>query len=149
MEVSVSRVVDCPREAAFGLMSNFENDHEWWTGVLETTRISSQAEGPGTRYRQRNKLLGLRFDIELEVTDWNPPSRVGFRNATGPVRFEGAYIFEPVGAGTRVTMVGSVIPRGPFRLMAPLFRWHLERVTERYFDNLKRVLDARGRALRG
>ena len=148
MESLVSRVAQCSPETAFALMSNFENDHLWWTGVITTTRISTQSDGVGTRYRQRNKLLGLRFDIEVEVTRWEPPSLIGFRNTTGPAPFEGTYTFEPVDGGTRVTLKGVVDARGLFRLAVPLFKWHLTRVTERYFDNLKRLLDARGAALR-
>ncbi|WP_437331673.1 SRPBCC family protein [Sorangium sp. So ce394] len=142
--VDISRVVACPQEVAFDYMTDPRNDPDWWESVLGTTIMSTNAHGVGTRYRQRCRLMGRRFDIDFAVTAHDRPKMFRLETSSGPVRFEAEYRFTAADGGTRVRMLAPVRADGLlFRLTGPVFRWYLLRVNERYFDNLKRILDAK------
>jgi hypothetical protein len=141
--VDVSREVACSQEVAFDYMTDPRNDPSWWESVLETRIVSTTTHGVGTMYRQRCKLMGYRFDIDFIVTAHDRPSMTRLETASGPVRFAAEYQFRAINAGTRLRMLASVSTNSPyFNLAAPIFRWYLLRINERYFDNLKRILDA-------
>jgi hypothetical protein len=147
-DIRVSRVVSAPLPEAFGYVCDLENDPDWWTGVVAVRRTSRATRGAGATYWQRNRLLGLRFPMDIEITEWDEGRRMSFRSVSRTLApFEATYLFEPVPGGTRVTMLGRAGAEGRlFRLLGALFRRYLRRLAETNFDNLKRVLDARGRA---
>ena len=144
MNVNVSRVAKCSPQTAWDLMTDPRNDPLWWKGVIDTEITSGGEHGVGTFFRQKNKLFGMTFDITFEVTEFDPPRRQVMVTRSGPTPFVAIYEFEPVDGGTRVTMSGEVAGTNLlFRAAGPVFRWHLNRVTDRYMDNLQRVLAER------
>ena len=144
--MDVSRIVDCPVEVAFDFMTDFENDPQWWTDCIEARRTSEQEIGVGTTFYEVNKTLGVRDAIEMEVTEYDRPHRMVTKTITGRTPFIATYLVSDVPGGTEVRMVAEVDGTGVFKLFGPLFKPLLARVTERHFDTLKRVLDAKGRA---
>jgi uncharacterized protein YndB with AHSA1/START domain len=144
--VDVSRVVDCPVEVAFDFMTDFENDPQWWTDCVEARRTSEQERGVGTTFYEVNKTLHVRDAIEMEVTAYERPHRMVTKTISGHTPFVATYLVREVAGGTEVRMVAEVDGTGIFRIFGPLFKPLLARVTERHFDTLKRVLDAKGSA---
>lgn len=70
--VNITRTIHCPTSEAFAYLSNFENDPQWWTGVLAAKRTSTTAQGVGTTFWQLNRLMGVRFPVTLEVIAYEP-----------------------------------------------------------------------------
>jgi hypothetical protein len=144
LHVDVSRVVACSKEVAFDHMTDPRNDPSWWESVIETRILSTTEHGVGTRYRQRCELMGLRFDVDFTVTAHDRPTMTRLETTAGPVRFTAEYHFSAAEGGTRLRMVALVRAEGLlFKLFGPIFRRYLLRINERYFDNLKRILDAK------
>ena len=142
--VNITRTIHCPTPDAFAYLSNFENDPQWWTGVLAAKRTSTTAQGVGTTFWQLNRLMGVRFPVTLEVTAYEPNQRISVRSTSGLVPFSATYLFESVTNGTRFTLLSEVEAGGwLFKLAGPVFRRYLEKVTARNFDNLKVVLEKR------
>ena len=143
IQVDIHRDVRCSQEIAFDYMTDPRNDLEWWLGVLETRITSPGDHGVGTTYTQRCRLMGLRFEIAFECLAYDRPRMIHLKTTSGITPFEAEYTFEPLaGGGTRVRLTGPVRGDGLlFKLAGPLFRSILNRQTERYFDNLKRILD--------
>jgi hypothetical protein len=60
---------------------------------------------------------------EVEVSEFREPSLIAFASRSGPTPFVYRYRVEPAGAGSRVTLEGSITGeglRGPAALVAPL-----------------------------
>ena len=95
-------VIDRPPGEVFAFFSDPTNDQRWRPHVKEISAngpagtgatIHQVVDGPGGR--------GIAADIE--VTDYDPPTRYAFKVVAGPARPVGEYRFAPSGSGTEVS----------------------------------------------
>ena len=143
---TVHRVVSCSPQTAFDLMTDFGNDHLWWATAIKAERTPEGPIGVGTRFRQLNRMMGRHSYAEIEVTAYEPVRYYAFHNLDGLVSFRAEYHFAKLEDGRLlVTMEASSVGNGwLYRLANPLLRWHMNRVTNRYWDNLRRLLNTLG-----
>jgi uncharacterized protein YndB with AHSA1/START domain len=145
VDASNEVVVERPAGEVFAFLGDAENDTAWRPGVLDIARVSGDAPGAGTRYRQGVKGPGgRRLDADIETTAYEPDRLVGFRATAGPVRPEGRYELTPEGTGTRVRFKLAAELRGLKVAMAPAVRRTMAGEVGQ-LDNLKRVLEGGGR----
>jgi uncharacterized membrane protein len=117
-EAEHSITVDRPIDEVFAFLADAENDPRWRSAVLDIERVGG--EGVGARYRQGVRgPMGRRVPADIEITEYTPPSTIGFRGTAGPVRPVGRYELEAADGGTRVRFSLSVQPHGFARLMTP------------------------------
>lgn len=128
------------RDEVFAFLSDGVNDLRWRPAVLDVAR--ERGEGAGAVYRQGVKgPFGRRVAADYEVTEWSPPSLIGFRAIAGPVRPEGRYeLADGDDGATVVTMSLRCAPTGPARLMAPMVKRSMQSEVGA-LENLKRVLE--------
>jgi uncharacterized protein YndB with AHSA1/START domain len=140
--ISAKRGNHRPLEQVFAFVSDLENAPQWTPGAV--MRRTSQGQlGVGTTFQQRDRFMGRRMDLSLEVTDYEPPHRIGLRTISGQLSFGGTRMFEPVGeAATRVTFVGEGHAPGMLKLAEPLLTAAGERRLRAQLGNLKRLLEA-------
>jgi hypothetical protein len=139
--------VNCPQKAAFEYYCERDNDLEWWDGVVESRRTSEIARGVGETVRQTCTVSGIpyRFDIDLEVVEWQEPERYREVNRSGATPYDCWYIVEKIDEDrSRVKLEGEVWFSGLAFLLSPLAKVLLDRQSERNFDTLKRRLDDLG-----
>jgi carbon monoxide dehydrogenase subunit G len=93
-----------------------------WRSYLAASHASPGEVAPGSVVRQTYSYQGRTAEVELEVTEFTPPSKVAFR-ARGkyPVRF--TYTCEPEAGGTRFSMSGSLELTG----MASMFEGRIQK----------------------
>jgi uncharacterized protein YndB with AHSA1/START domain len=102
-EASNEVTIERPPAEVFGFLADAENDRQWRGGVLLIERESG--EGVGTRYRQLVKGPGgRRAKANIEITEFEPNRRIGFKTTSGPVRPTGTYELEQTDGGTRVRL---------------------------------------------
>lgn len=142
--INVTREVSCPVDVVFRYLCDLRNDPEWWTGVREVRCTSDSPYMTGATYWQLNQLFGLRFPMDIEVTELLPNEKMVFRSVSDTLApFVATYLFEPLPNGTRVTMLGNSRADGlVFRLMGALFRLLLRKYADRNFDRLERRLES-------
>ena len=130
-----------PAGDVFAFLADAENDRQWRGGVIEMTRTSGQ--GVGATYRQVVAGPGgRRIDADVEITEFVPGQRIGFRTTRGLVRPMGSYDLRAGEGGTVVTFRLAATLGGVKKLMAPMvaktMRSEVAALTE-----LKRVLESR------
>lgn len=95
-------VIGRPPDEVFAFFANPANDRAWRPHVKEIAAngpagvgatIHQVVDGPGGR--------GIAADIE--ITEFDPPTRYAFRVIAGPARPIGDFRFAPSGSGTAVT----------------------------------------------
>lgn len=95
-----------PVDQVFAFVADGENATRWRPGVLDVTHVSGT--GLGAVYKQGVKGPGgRRIDADYVITAFEPNRRIAFQATAGPVRPKGEYLFEDLGASTRVTMTLS------------------------------------------
>lgn len=137
-----SVVINRPIEQVFEYVTNIENAPKWKSRLLEIKRTSEGPVGVGTTQTSVGHFLMWRPQTNVEITEYAPNRKVGFKTTSGPVSAMGEFTFESVEGGTRVTLVAGMKPTGFLKLLGPILaRWpqsHLE--TE--CAKLKELLEA-------
>ena len=112
-----------------------------WQDVEEVTQLTPGPIGPGTRFREVHKVLGIRRVEITEVVTFEPGRRFEIRVVEGPP-VDGRWDFEPTPTGTRVTLTPTARLPGPLRVAAPLVAFMTAIVMERFHRRLRRALEA-------
>jgi uncharacterized protein YndB with AHSA1/START domain len=109
-----------------------------WTGSLQTyERLDDGALGPGSRVRQVLEVSGRRIDVELEITQYDPPRAAETRFSTNGIEVVNAYALEAAAGGSRLTQSVDAKPSGlSARLLVPVVQPRLE---EKLTQDLERL----------
>ena len=135
-------VINRPIEEVFAYATNVENAPKWKSRLLEVRRISEGPVGVGTREVHVGKVLGWKPKTTVEITEYEPNRKVGFKTISGPLSAKGEFIFESVEGGARVTLVAGREPSGFLKLIGPIVARIAQRQLETDLAKLKELLEA-------
>jgi uncharacterized protein YndB with AHSA1/START domain len=135
---SFSHTVEIPRtpEEVFPWLLE-EDKVPRWTSHLERYEALDGALGTGSRVRQVLEVSGRRIDVELEVTQYDPPRTAETRFSTNGIEVVNAYALEAAAGGSRLTQSVDAKPSGlSARLLVPVVQPRLE---EKLTQDLERL----------
>src|SRR3954451_15144518 len=134
-------VVSRPPGEVFSFFADPANDQSWRPHVKE---ISAEGPaGPGSRIHQVVEGPGGRgIAADIEVTDYEPPTRYAFQVVAGPARPHGEFQFSPAASGTQVTFALSAELGGWKRLL-------MSRPVQASMDDEMAALDTAKRVIEG
>ena len=152
-EIRLSRSVAAPPSRVWPHLADAERWPAWMPGLRSSTVTNGLEEGVGRRQRLQLAYGGQAAEIELEITDWEPERRIGWRHLSETVGGRGQdfvrdvrtrILLKPSGAGSEVTVEGSWEPAGLLGRMigATLVRGRAEEVLRQAADNLERLAAA-------
>ena len=144
MAIEVSQNINRPVDQVFEYVTHMENNPEWEPAVLEVTKTSEGPIAVGTVFRQGVRAMGKQGVVNLEITEYEPNERFGFRalNPFGPIQPRSWWTFEQADEETKITFVADPNPRGLFKIMSPLISWWATRLWTKNFATLKQVLES-------
>lgn len=95
-------VINRPIADVFAFVADGEKAQQWRSGVIEISKKSG--DGQGAVFRQVvGGPGGRKIDADYEVTEYNPPTHLGFRAIAGPVRPVGSYDLKDDSGKTTLT----------------------------------------------
>ena len=106
--------------------------------AASVTKTPPGPVGPGTTFRFR---LQNGRETVSRYTALEPNRKIAFDAEIGPMRPQCELTFEPANGGTRVTFRGDANPRGPFKLLSPLFNRRGQQVWSQRLQRIKAVLE--------
>jgi uncharacterized membrane protein len=130
-----------PAEEVFLYLTEVPNLAEWQSGVLE-----ARSDGPlqnGSTLTERRKLLGMRAESTLEVTQHRPNEFFELRVVDGPIPLQVSHQLTPTEEGTRLHVVVEGDPGGFVKLAGPLIMRTVRRELEFDLGTLKDLLESR------
>lgn len=139
-----SVVVARPVDEVFAYLADLEHVPEWNHAIEETRKITPGPVGVGSRYRQRRSLPRPGEEV-VEVTALEPTDRLSVAGALGPFDAELDYRLAPAPAGTEITNVVRLRPRGVAGLVGRLAASRIRDAVGRNLGVLKDILE-RGQA---
>jgi len=137
--VEASVEIAAPLPEVFAYASDWRKWEEWWLGVSDFRPTTEVTRGNGTRYAYKAWIGGIRMEVETEIHDF--VENVGWRGVvTRGTPHTTRWLFEPAGAGTRLTY--TLEYRIPVPVVGPLLdallmRPGWQRRLERSLANLK------------
>jgi len=141
---SFSHTVEIPRppEEVFPWLLE-EDKVPRWTSHLESYTALDGALGTGSRVRQVLEVSGRRIDVELELTEYDPPRGAETRFSTNGIEVINAYALAASGNGTRLTQSVDAKPSGlTARMLVPVIQPRLEEKLTQDLERLRIELSA-------
>jgi uncharacterized protein YndB with AHSA1/START domain len=114
-------------DRVFQALTDLDAAADWMPGFVRIEKLDRGELGVGSEWRETRKFFGKEATEQFEVTRYASPSELSIRvdGSKGSSR-RGEYLFDyrlqPKGAGTEVTLHGSIRGLGRFgTLMSRLF----------------------------
>lgn len=146
MKVSASVEIVCPIEEVWELVSGIEHMPEWMGGVSEPRMTSEGGMALGATFASKYTYRGETFDVDYEVTGYDPPHCHQISSLDGPFPFVGTLRLEPIEGGTRATntvRAGSdaLITSLMFVMLRPLLRRGMRNQLQRELEDLRALIE--------
>jgi carbon monoxide dehydrogenase subunit G len=125
-------------EDVFDYLADPRNEPGWLPGARSVTMTSDGDVGRGSTFVGEYERAGR---VDLEIAEFERPSRVTFRARAKIVRFDDAVQLAPVDGGTRVDPQMTAEPQGLMRLAGPLMGRTMRKQFASNWDHLRRALE--------
>ena len=139
---TASIIIHCPIEQVYEFMSVPKNRLRYDPKLID---VRQSPEGPlriGTQIVEVRSMMGVKGEMVTEVAELEPQRRIGYRTLpTDAMNAVGAYQFEAVPEGTRLTLNFAVKPRGIMKLAIPFVGRGMKRDIAAGLENIKAVLE--------
>ena len=142
IEVRASVFIQRPIAEVFDIISDFENNPRWQSGMVEAKFTSGGPLRVGTTYDQVAKFLGRRVISSFEVIALEPERLIKITSTSGSFQITVTRITEPLEGGAQVTAIVQGDAGGFFKLAEPLLARLVQRSVSKDYANLKRLLEA-------
>jgi len=132
-----------PISEVFAYLADFSNAVEWDENTESVKCVSGDPLALGARFEVVTRFGGRTLDLIYETITLEEPHRAVLRSDSGPVRIEDTMTFREVDGGTEVHYRAQISPKGPAKLLDPVFHLIFQAVGGRAAKGLAKALDAR------
>jgi uncharacterized protein YndB with AHSA1/START domain len=102
VDTTASVVIDRPIDEVFRFLADVRNMPQWVSGVTGAAYVDGDA-GLGAAFRITYGQGWRDVELQLEVTDYEAPTRFGMQIVRGPFTFDGRFELAPEAGSTRVS----------------------------------------------
>lgn len=142
MSIEGEIVIGRPIEEVFDFVADERNEPTFNPRMLRAEKVTQGPIGTGTRFLATVKSMGRKFDMIIEFTAYERPTRLGSTSSMSSADTRGALTFEPDPGGTRMRWSWDVEPKGVSKLLTPLINRLGTHQEEVIWANLRRHLEA-------
>jgi carbon monoxide dehydrogenase subunit G len=125
-------------EDVFEYVADPRNEPEWLPGAKSVTMTSDGEVGRGSTFVGEYERAGR---VELQIVEFDRPSRVTFRARSKIVHFDDAVELAAVEGGTRLQARMTADPQGAMRLIGPLMARTMRRQFDSNWEHLRVALE--------
>jgi uncharacterized protein YndB with AHSA1/START domain len=141
IELEIGTLIDRPIQDVFAFVSVPANLPKWQTGVKAVRQTSDGPVGVGATFQNSGEILGRRLEGLMEITEYEPDTKFGFKGVNGPMTVQAAITFKTVGTGTKLSLSIHAEPGGVFKLAEGALVKQMRSQFEGNLDKLKSLLE--------
>ena len=130
-----------PVEEVFAYVTDIGNFAKWNEQAGQSEQTSEGPVGVGTTYRGSYELMGRSMEWTSEITEYEPNRRMAQKIDMGPAVMAMSWLVEPVGDGTKFTMISEGEMGGLAKLAGPLMDRTMKKQMEGNLARLKALLE--------
>jgi len=119
-EIEETVTIEQPIERVWAFVMDESNDPLWQTTLTDVHRLTDGPVGVGTRVSESRRFLGRTIETVWEMTECEAPHRSSIASVKAPFAWQGTYVLEEAGEGTRFSLRMQGNPGGFFRIAEPL-----------------------------
>ncbi len=135
-------LIDRPVKDVFAFVTNLNNMHRWQSTVQEIKPALGKPMGVGATFNVRGEMLGRKLEGLLEIIEFEPDSKFGYKGKMGPVTVGAVMTFSKAGTGTKLSMSGRGEPGGFFKIAEGVLAGRIKAQMEDNLSRLKSVLES-------
>lgn len=133
--------IDRPVETVFDVVADERNEPRYNPGLLKAEKLTDGPVGAGTRFHAVHRGRRRPVDLDVGLTEYDRPRRLGSVSTTPTFEARGALTFEQVAGGTRMRWDWEIRPTGALRLLGPLVGVVGRRQERACWEGLKRYCE--------
>jgi len=137
-----STVIARPVEDVFDFVADERNEPKYNPRMTRAEKVTPGPVAKGTRWSATIESRGRPLDMDMEVTDYTRPTRLGSTTSTSTAEIHGAVSFEADPVGTRISWSWQLQPKGLLRVMGPLIARIGRRQEAEIWAGLKRYMES-------
>jgi len=139
-----SAVIDRPVEEVFAFLADGTNDPKFSPRVQEIEKATDGPPGVGTVYRSTVKDAGMTTQREFELTAFEQPSRINWRENTSNMITvpHGGYELSSEGAGTKLVVFNEFAGHGFGKVILPLALRAARKDADAFAARIKAAVEA-------
>lgn len=121
------------------MVADWPGHTRWQPSLAEAT-----AEGPpavGTRLHEVRAAFSQKVKVSFEITELEPGRLIAARSLSGPMKATQAYLVEPDGERSRLTITFDLEPPLVLKMFQAYFEPQLRVELERSLDNLEQLIE--------
>ena len=134
--------INRPLQEVFDFATNPANFAQWQSGTESAEWSSEGPVGVGSTIHSVGRMLGRELDLNVEITQWNPPDSYSIRAKSGPLDVEATNKFESKDGGTLMIQDFKGELGGFFKLAEGLAIKQVKKQVETDGNALKMLLEA-------
>ncbi len=121
VQIQGATIVERSVEEVFDFVADELNEAKYNPLMVRAEKATPGPIAVGTRWSVTILARGHPLDLDIEVTDYDRPKRLGSLTRMSSADVEGLLTFEPDPAGTRLAWSWDLRPKGAYKLMGPVF----------------------------
>jgi len=119
--VRVQSDIGAPVDAVFARFTDIQQSTAHVGGIKDVQLLTPGKFSLGTRWRETRDVFGRLDDAEMEITSFEKNRQYTITHHKARVRVDTTFTFDPIPAGTRVTIEFSLNSQGlPPGLLTPI-----------------------------
>lgn len=143
VRIEEQATINRPIEEVFAYMSDIDRQPEWVSTLTASRKVTSGPTGVGTTFQQSSKFLGRQFDLDNEITDYEPPTVYAFHSKSGSIDMRMRFTFTATGPSTtEVNQVAEGTSGGLFKLAEPMMARSMKKQFAEDLERLKQNLES-------
>lgn len=145
--VTVTEHIRAPREQVFAKLIDYENFPDFISAITSVELLTEGEIGVGTRFRETRVMFGKEASEEMEIVEFERPSRLVYTAASHGCRYRSTHELVEKNGGTELSLhfEGKGISFVG-KLMSGLMGWMMSsacrKAIAKDFSDLKRALEA-------
>ena len=146
-QMSLKRHINAPIEAVFARATDFPNAANAVTAITKMEMLTDGPVGLGTRFRETRMMFGREATEEMEVVEFEPPSRFRLHAESHGSRYRTEYRYTEADGGTDLEMIFEATPLTFFAkvmsvVMMPMMKKMMVNECGKDLDELKAAAEA-------
>ena len=131
-----------PADKVFAYTTDFRSWTKWQSTFPEAEQTSQGHVGIGTTFKGSIGMMGLTMKWTAKATEYEANRKFGKNITCGSITNEQHNTYEPIGGGTKFTIVYNMKVGGLMKLMSPMIVSSNRKALKNALSNLKKILEA-------
>ena len=136
-----STTIARPVEEVFDIVADERNEPDYNPQMTAVEKLTPGPIGTGTTWSATISSRGRSMPMQIEVTDYDRPHRLGSTTTMPNMVIRGMLTYEPVAAGTLMRWSWDLHPKGALRLLAPVIAAQGRRQESAIWAGLKSYME--------